>query len=143
MVERVALDRLNVAAELASCLWSGSKEELLEEFKAGIDDGQSVIFLKYADGVAVGFAQCKLRHDYVEGTHTSPVGYLEGIFVKEEYRERGYAKELLRACEQWAREQGCSEFASDCELTNCDSFAFHMKNGFIQANIIICFKKGL
>ena len=41
------------------------------------------------DGCAVGFAQCGLRRDYVEGTDSSPVGYLEGIFIKEEYR-KGY-----------------------------------------------------
>lgn len=48
-----------------------------------------------------GFAQCQLRHDYVEGTDSSPVGYLEGIFVKQEHRKQGYAKELLAKCEEW------------------------------------------
>ena len=143
MVKVATPDELGIVTELASNVWSSSKEELLEEFKATINNEESVLFLKYSDGIPVGFAQCTLRHDYVEGTHSSPVGYLEGIFVKEEYRERGYAKELLCACEQWAKKQGCSEFASDCELTNCDSFAFHMKTGFLQANIIICFKKFL
>lgn len=41
------------------------------------------------------FAQCGLRHDYVEGRGSSPVGYLEGIFVEKEYRKQGCAKELL------------------------------------------------
>ena len=143
MVKVATHDELCIVAELASNIWSSSKEELLEKFKATITNKESVLFLNYLEGVPVGFAQCTLRHDYVEGTHSSPVGYLEGIFIKEEYRERGYAKELLSACEQWAKEQGCSEFASDCELTNCDSFAFHMKTGFIQANILVCFKKSL
>ena len=141
MVKVATFDELSIVAELASNVWSSSKEELLEEFKATINNKESILFLNYSEGVPIGFAQCELRHDYVEGTSSSPVGYLEGIFVKEEHRERGYAKELLCACEQWAKEQGCSEFASDCELTNSDSFAFHMKTGFVQANIIICFKK--
>ena len=34
----------------------------------------------------IGFAQCTLRNDYVEGSSSSPVGYLEGIYVKDEYR---------------------------------------------------------
>ena len=84
-----------------------------------------------------------MRTDYVEGTESSPVGYLEGIFVKEEYRKNGYAKELLFACEKWAKEIGCSEFASDCEADNMDSFKFHMAMGFDKANRIICFKKNL
>ncbi len=91
----------------------------------------------------MGFAQCQLRHDYVEGTDSSPVGYLEGIFVKEAYRHKGYARELLRECEKWAAEQGCGAFASDCELGNEESLAFHLAAGFAEANRIICFTKEL
>ena len=68
--------------------------------------------------IPVGFAECQLRYDYVEGTDSSPVGYLEGIFVKEEFRHRGFAKEILAECEKWTKEKGCTEFASDCELDN-------------------------
>lgn len=100
-------------------------------------------FLKYVDAVPVGFAQCGLRCDYVEGTETSPVGYLEGIFVKAEHRHKGYAAELLTACEAWARSMGCTEFASDCELDNTDSLQFHLATGFQEANRIICFTKKL
>lgn len=91
----------------------------------------------------IGFAQCQLRYDYVEGTKTTPVGYLEGIFVKESYRNKGYAKELLTECEAWAKENGCHEFASDCEIDNIDSFHFHTAMNFTEANRIICFTKEL
>ena len=79
----------------------------------------------------------------MEGTKTSPVGYLEGVFVQEAYRHKGYAKELLAECEKWAKEKNCSEFASDCELDNNDSLNFHIAMGFEEANRIICFKKRL
>lgn len=101
------------------------------------------VFLKFVEDIPAGFAQCQLRHDNVEGTDSSPVGYLDGIFVKEEYRKWGYAKELLAACEQWARERGCTEFASDCELSNTGSFQFHIGAGFEEANRVICFTKKL
>lgn len=94
-------------------------------------------------GADVGFAQCGLRRDYVEGTHTSPVGYLEGVFVQEEYRGRGVATALLRACEAWAGEKGCAEFASDCGLDNAASAVFHLRAGFAEAGRIICFTKRL
>ena len=70
------------------------------------------------DGDTVGFAQCRLRNDYVEGTKSSPVGYLEGVYVVKLYRNRGYAKDLIAACERWAKDKGCSEFAGDCEEGN-------------------------
>ena len=71
------------------------------------------------------------------------VGYLEGIFVAEGYRSKGYASELLTECEKWAKEKGCSEFGSDCELDNSGSLRFHMAMGFEETNRIICFKKKL
>ena len=133
-----------VLAEMAVQMWdSHTVDELETEFVETLNDKQSSFFIKYINDLPVGFAQCGLRTDYVEGTESSPVGYLEGIFVKEEYRKNGYAKDLLFACEIWAKEIGCSEFASDCEIDNIDSFKFHMAMGFDEANRIICFKKRL
>lgn len=40
-------------------------------------------------------------------------------------------------------EMGCTEFASDCELTKLDSLAFHKSVGFEEAGRIICFTKKL
>ena len=131
-------------AKLAQMMWTETTlEDLAAEFKEIIGREDSAVFLLSLEGQEVGFAQCQLRHDYVEGTDTSPVGYLEGIFVLPTYRKRGHARELLARCEAWAKERGCSEFASDCELDNEVSLAFHMKMGFVEANRIICFKKAL
>ena len=68
---------------------------------------------------------------------------MEGIFVEEEHRGKGYAKELLSECQKWAKEKGCLEFASDCELDNVTSLNFHIAMGFEEANRIICFTKRL
>ena len=101
------------------------------------------VFIYFNETIPAGIAQCSLRNDYVEGTESSPVGYLEGIFVKVEYRKRGIGKELLIRCEEWAKIKGCSEFASDCEFNNMESLKFHLLLGFEEANRIICFKKNL
>ena len=50
---------------------------------------------------------------------------------------------MLFTCEMWAKNMGCTEFASDCELDNTNSLKFHMAMGFCEANRIICFKKNL
>ena len=131
-------------ARLAIQMWEVNEiEELAGHFEELMTGEEAVCFLKCVDEKAVGFAQCQLRHDYVEGTETSPVGYLEGIFVKQDYRGNGYAKELLLTCEMWAKDMGCKEFASDCELNNIGSLKFHLAMGFDEANRIICFKKKL
>ena len=142
MVRKATNCESRILAEMAVRMWeSHTVDELEKEFVKTLNDKRSSFFISYINDLPVGFAHCGLRTDYVEGTESSPVGYLEGIFVKEEYRKSGYAKELLYACEKWAKEMGCSEFASDCELNNADSFKFHMAMGFDEANRIICFKK--
>lgn len=144
MVRKAENEDIPAAANLAVLLWnSGSVKELIDEFSEMISKGTAQIFLKYENEVPVGFALCQLRHDYVEGTETTPVGYLEGIFVKDAYRKKGYAKELLAECERWAKGNGCVEFASDCEMDNADSFQFHKAMNFTEANRIICFTKKL
>ena len=96
-------------AALAAKMWtSHTVEELAEGFAAAINDPDGAVFLMTDSDKAVGFAQCGLRCDYVEGTHGSPVGYLEGIFVEEPYRKQGCAKQLLTCCEQWAKEKSCT-----------------------------------
>ena len=88
---------------------------------------------------AVAFISLSLRRDHVEGTHSSPVGYVEGIYVKPGHRGRGIAKELVDHAKGWARQRGCTELASDCEIGNAGSRAFHNGVGFREANTIVCF----
>ena len=131
-------------AELFGIVWpEHSPEELTEIVGKYVGSDDAAVFYDCVDGMPVGAAMCALRHDYVEGCATSPVGYLEGVAVREDCRDRGIARSLLAECEQWAREKGCTEFASDCELTNTASLRFHLSVGFSEANRIICFKKTL
>ena len=143
-VEKATAQDASAVASMACQIWhSSSVEELTAEFSRMADEPEQAVFLIRDGESPCGFAQCGLRRDYVEGTRSSPVGYLEGIFVKQEYRNKGCARMLLGACEQWAKDMGCTEFASDCELTNTESLFFHLNVGFSEANRIICFTKQL
>jgi aminoglycoside 6'-N-acetyltransferase I len=144
MIKQADIDDSKIVAQLAVLLWPDNEiNDLEKEMINYIASDSGAIFIYLNEAMPVGFAQCNLRNDYVEGTESSPVGYLEGIFVKAEYRNRGIGKELLAQCEKWAKSKGCSEFASDCELNNMESFKFHLQLGFEEANRIICFKKNL
>lgn len=144
MIRQANIRDLDAVTALASALWPHhSCEEMAEEFAPLLIKPDAAVFLAFADENAVGFSQCQLRRDYVEGTETSPVGYLEGIYVAPEHRKAGIARGLLAACENWAKELGCREFASDCELGNTESLKFHLNVGFSEANRIICFTKKL
>lgn len=140
---RAAASDAASAAHLADQMWSPDGERETE-FLELIESSESAVFLAEADGRAIAFAQCGLRHDYVEGKDSDgPVGYLEGIFVEEAYRSRGIARMLLSFCESWAREMGCAEFASDTGLHNEEGLRFHLSCGFEEAGRIICFVKKL
>ena len=143
-IERAQQRHLDAVTNLALRLWPEHEYgQLRQELGETLSQPDAAFFLAFDGETPVGFAQCQLRRDYVEGTEGSPVGYLEGIFVAEGYRHQGVARELLAACEGWAKEQGCTEFASDCELSNAESLRFHLRVGFLEANRIICFTKKL
>lgn len=142
MIKKANAQDAPALGRLAAMLWPHhSIDEMTEEFEALLKKADAACFLAYDNNLPVAFAQCQLRHDYVEGTENSPVGYLEGIYVMDVYRERGIARKLLTACEEWAKSMGCREFASDCELGDDESLRFHLRTGFEEANRIICFVK--
>ena len=131
-------------AHMARKIWGNdSVEELEKEFDEFVSNPEMASFIKYVDEKPVGFANVSIRYDYVEGCETSPVGYLEGIYVEDCYRNNNFARELVIACEDWVKNKGIKEFASDCELSNLGSLAFHLAIGFSEANRIICFKKDI
>ncbi len=144
MIKKAIINDSYTLAKLALNVYENNTIETLEEeFKQSLKNKDILFLIKYTDNNPIGFVQCNIRHDYVEGTNSSPVGYLEGIYIKDEYRNSGFAKELLQECEKWAKEKGCKEFASDCELTNTASLKFHLAVGFEEANRVICFKKNI
>jgi aminoglycoside 6'-N-acetyltransferase I len=133
--------------ELRLALWPG--ETRREEFAAEIagaltQPGDSFNLIAHGDdGEAVGFAEASLRHDYVNGCETSPVAFLEGIYVAPAHRRRGIALRLVAAIADWARKQGCSEFASDAAIDNLASHRLHESLGFAETQRVVYFRKEL
>ena len=84
-----------------------------------------------------------MRRDYVEGCDTSPVGFLEGVFVEEGHRGAGYGRRLVEAVRQWAGSKGCTELASNARLDNGDSHKFHSAIGFAETERVVFFKRSI
>lgn len=135
---------LDAQAALALRLWpDNALESLKEECRELLASERDAVFLAKADGRFVGFLHVSLRVDYVEGSRSSPVGYVEGIYVEEAFRKRGVARALVAAGERWAMSRGAVQFASDAELDNEASQVFHRKLGFREAGRIVAFIKDL
>jgi aminoglycoside 6'-N-acetyltransferase I len=102
---------------------------------------ESIVFLDIVDGGDIrAFAEAALRHDHVNGCETSPVAFLEGIFVRREVRGVGIGGLLLKSVQAWAHERGCAELASDAHLDNVASHAFHTALGFTETDRVVYFR---
>lgn len=135
---------LDDLVEMALDLWPEEDEEDLQDaLSTAIEAPDEIAFVAVVDGEPVGFATASIRSDYVEGSSGSPVGYLEGVWVDEDFRRRGLGRALVRAAEGWAGTEGCSEFGSDAYLEDLDSHAFHLSVGFEEAGRLVAFLKPL
>ena len=92
-------------------------------------------------GQAQGFAEVAVRTDYVNGCRHRPALYLEGIYVRPEMRGQGMARALCAAAEDWGRNQGCREFASDVYIDDANSLAAHAGLGFVETERVVYFAK--
>ena len=119
-------------------------EHRLEVDRLFRDGYRYAVFLCRADtNDAMGFAEVSLRTDYVNGCGAGPVAFIEGIYVRREHRRRGVARRLCESLENWARERGCAELASDVELRNTESQQVHAALGFAETERVIFYRKGL
>ena len=132
--------------ELREQLWphNPSAEHLAEMTSFLASPDRFAQFIEYDhSGNALGFVEVSLRSDSVNGTSSSPVGFLEGIYVVPQARRQGIARILVAEAERWATSVGCSEFASDALINNTRSHAMHAALGFEETERVVFFKKTL
>ncbi len=123
-------------------LWGEQKAESLKQKDMEMLFGEkNCFFLAYDEKKVIGFGEGSIRSEYVEGAKTSPIGYLEGIYVNKEYRHTGVGGQLMKEVEKWCGQRGCSEFASDTGIDNVKGIQFHESNGFREVAKIICYVK--
>jgi aminoglycoside 6'-N-acetyltransferase I len=132
-------------AALRSALWPDqTPEEQAREIPGLLANPNLPAWLAFASpSEPVGFAEASLRRDYVNGCESSPVVFLEGIYVDPAHRRLGAARALVAAVAEWGRAQGCREFASDALLDNAASHAFHAQVGFAETERVVYFRQPL
>ena len=102
-----------------------------------------VMFVAEEQGTLLGFIEVGLR-SHADGCDPShPCGFIEGWYVRPEAKGRGLGRALLAHAEQWAREQGCVELASDTWADNKPSIEAHKALGFQVIDTCVNFRKPL
>jgi aminoglycoside 6'-N-acetyltransferase I len=79
----------------------------------------------------------------VNGCSSSPVAFLEGLYVREPARRHGVGRGLVAAVELWARERGCTQLAPDALLVNAVSQKAHRALGFAETERVVYSRKAL
>jgi len=121
----------------------GGHRAAIDRYFAGHrHEPKEVLIAFAADGGAVGFAELSIRN-IVDSCATDRVGYLEGWYVDPAFRRQGVGRALVRAAEQWAATQGCTEFASDALIDNEVSRDGLLALGFEETGQVRNFRKNL
>ncbi|NWF64446.1 MAG: GNAT family N-acetyltransferase [Chloroflexi bacterium] len=143
LIRRITHDDRETWFQMRKGIWPEAPEHYLRFDMDGIlASERDAVFLAFAGGNPIGMIETRLR-DYGEGCVTSPVGYLEAWFVIPEFRGMGVAEKLAVTAEDWAREKGCAEMASDTWLDNEPSIRAHFKAGYHEVERLVHFVKKL
>jgi aminoglycoside 6'-N-acetyltransferase I len=127
-------------------LWPSSAQEhgetIARFFAGAVREPLEVLLVFDEQEHAVGFIELSIRA-YAEGCATDRVAFVEGWYVEPTVRQQGVGTALIRAAEDWARSQGCTELGSDAEVDNESSAAAHLAVGFTETGIVRCFLKSV
>jgi len=131
--------------DMRLALWADANEADHRAYMATLlaQPERFVQLVVYRDGQPLGFIEGSIRSDYVNGTETSPVGFVEGVYVKPESRRQGIARQLFEAVADWARARGCRELASDALIDNDISQRAHRSLGFRETERVVYFTRRL
>jgi aminoglycoside 6'-N-acetyltransferase I len=151
-IRPAALSDLDQLAPMLHALWpQSSTEEHAQELRL-ILGGQAasvvtlpitILIAQTNDGQLVGFVEVDLRSHADGCDPKQPVGYIEGWYVADSYRQRGVGKQLVAAAEDWARHHNCIEIASDALIDNHISHRAHEALGFEVVDRCVHYRKRL
>jgi aminoglycoside 6'-N-acetyltransferase I len=102
----------------------------------------AVFVAERGEGGLCGFAEAGIR-PFSDASEEMPCAHLEGLYVDEDMRRTGVARDLVAAVEAWARAKGHHELGSDYLIENTESGAFHAAHGFEIVERLVMVRKRL
>jgi aminoglycoside 6'-N-acetyltransferase I len=144
-LSKITQTDFNEWLELALTLWPDYSTVEMQVILTNILDSprEDGFIVRDENGGAIAFMNLSLRSDYVPGATHRPVAYVEGIYVRDDYRKQGIGAALIQSAQEWALEQGCRELASDALIDNTASHDFHEKIGFQEVERTVFFIKSV
>ncbi|MFZ4863056.1 GNAT family N-acetyltransferase [Sphingobacterium sp. Mn56C] len=95
--------------------------------KARFENKESIVFIAFVDGEAVGFTQL---YPTFSSMHTVRNWILNDLFVSPAFRKRGIAEALVQHALQFAKQQDAVFVQLETQLTNLTAQNLYKKIGF-------------
>ncbi len=149
-IRQALLSDLSELSAMCHCLWpdtsAAEHARDLQSLLSGRPPGTlpSVVMVSEGeDGRITGFVEVSLR-SHADGCDPSHlVGFIEGWYVAPPHRRVRIGTRLIATAEEWARNQGCTEMASDTWLDNLESQLAHEALGFEIVDRCVHYRKRL
>ena len=129
-------------AELRCALWpeesASAHAREIDELMRGGEAWGFIVETRHGD--AVGFAEIAIRA-YANGCESRPVAFLEGIWVKPQFRRQGAGAQLVAHAEPFLAARGFHELGSDTQIDNTSSQDAHRAWGFSETERVVYFRK--
>lgn len=132
--------------------WRAMRVELYGQLEPGFHDAEMPNILHRddwycwlviaEDGSTIGMVELSLRN-VVDGCLSSPVPYIEGLFIEAKQRNRGLGRQLMQILFDWCCEQGYTELALNTEAVNTAAQRFYDSLGFQQNDSVIEYRMTL
>ena len=123
-------------------LWPHASYDELKDAEHLFKAENFVCFFAEMETELVGFIELALR-PYVNGCDTSPVAFIEGIWVDDRYQKQGIGHRLVEKAEEWAKSLSLKELASDTRIESTHSIHAHNSWGFEETERVVYFRKKL
>ncbi len=135
MIQNLKLEKITRAEisqwkEMRKVLYHGVDDTFHDQEMVNIiqNEDWQCLFVR-DDKKAIGFVELSHRN-IVDGCTSSPVPYIEGIYLMPGYRQKGIGKHVVKMLKEWCIKRGYNELAADTELENEDAQKFFTSVGF-------------
>ncbi|TQV89047.1 GNAT family N-acetyltransferase [Aliikangiella coralliicola] len=131
-------DDFKIWQDMRKALYQSCDEDFLEDELIKINQRSDwfCYLIKDVYGEMIGMVELSSRN-VVDGCLSSPVAYLEGLYLLPEYRAKGIGRQVIQLVLQWSKSNGFSELATDTELTNTKAQKFYSMLGFEEVDRVV------
>lgn len=97
----------------------------------GIESHEDIdAFTLFENDYSVGFVVVSMQWFYC-----IPQGYIDSIYVRNDYRKKGHGKALLAKAEEWAVLRGAKSIRLDVSISNQQAVVSYEKSGFSSTRV--------